>query len=38
MGGTVNNAGFDLQPVTHDDERAPHEHARAHGIGHGAAG
>jgi arylsulfatase len=36
--GTVKKVVFDLQPATHDDERALHEHAQAHSIGHGAAG
>ncbi len=36
--GTVKKVVFDLQPATHEDEKALHEHAQAHGIGHGAAG
>jgi arylsulfatase len=36
--GTVKKVVFDLKPVTHEDEKALHEHAHAHVIGHGAAG
>jgi hypothetical protein len=36
--GTVKKVIFDLAPATHEDERALHEHAQAHGIGEGAAG
>lgn len=36
--GTVRKVVFDLQPATHEDEQALHQHAQAHGIGHGAAG
>jgi arylsulfatase A-like enzyme/uncharacterized membrane protein len=36
--GTVKKVVFDLKPATHEDEKALHEHAQMHGIGHGAAG
>jgi len=29
---------FDLKPATHEDEKAPHEHAQMQAVGHGAAG
>jgi hypothetical protein len=37
FGGTMGRT-FDLQPATHQDEQALHEHAQTHGIGEGAAG
>jgi len=36
--GTVKKVVFDLQPATHEDEKALHEHAQMHGVGQGAAG
>jgi hypothetical protein len=36
--GTVKKVVFDLKPVTHEDEKALHEHAQMRGIGQGAAG
>ncbi|HYA51307.1 MAG TPA: hypothetical protein VEG33_09070, partial [Streptosporangiaceae bacterium] len=36
--GTVKQVVFDLQPATHEDEKALHEHAQMHGVGQGAAG
>ena len=36
--GTVKNVVFDLVPVSHDQERALHEHAMQHAVGQGAAG
>jgi arylsulfatase len=36
--GTVRNVVFDLMPLKHDDEKALHEHALGHLVGHGAGG
>ena len=36
--GTVKKVVFDLHPVTHEDEKALHEHAAAQAVGAGAAG
>jgi arylsulfatase len=36
--GTVKKVVFDLKPLTHEDERALHEHTAQVAIGHGAAG
>jgi arylsulfatase len=36
--GTVKKVAFDLKPVTHEDEKALHEHAQTRGVGQGAAG
>jgi arylsulfatase A-like enzyme/uncharacterized membrane protein len=35
--GTVKQVAFDLKPATHEDEKALHQHERAHAIGDGAA-
>jgi arylsulfatase len=36
--GTVRNVVFDLMPLKHDEEKALHEHALGHLVGHGAGG
>ena len=36
--GTVKKVTFDLQPHTHADEQALHEHEQTQGVAHGAAG
>ncbi|HXY27570.1 MAG TPA: sulfatase-like hydrolase/transferase, partial [Acidimicrobiales bacterium] len=36
--GTVKQVVFDLQPTTHEEEKALHEHASQQGFGQGAAG
>jgi hypothetical protein len=36
--GTVKKVIFDLEPLTHEAEKALHEHAAQAGIGRGAAG
>ncbi len=36
--GTVKSVVFDLVPVSHEQERALHEHAMQHAVGRGAAG
>jgi arylsulfatase len=36
--GTVKKVTFDLQPVTHDQEMALHDHAQKHTVGQGAVG
>ena len=36
--GNVKHVVFDLQPLTHEDEKALHAHAQAHAVGQGAAG
>ncbi|BBX74642.1 arylsulfatase [Mycobacterium shinjukuense] len=36
--GTINEVVFDLKPVSHDAEKALHEHASVQAVGEGAAG
>jgi len=36
--GKIREVVFDLQPVSHEDARALHQHEHHHGVGHGVAG